>query len=197
MVVPSAPVVATPDPFADIADLDNELWRFSLSFYGRQDVSSACLVLQEELGVDVDVLLFAIFACVERGVTLDTQELAAIDDLVRDWRTEVVQVLRQIRKRLKSGALSSTSSAREELRNRVKADELKAEQIELAILAGWLDRQPPRRVDSPVNAHSIPLLVANYFASKNEAQHAPNVEDAVQKLTRAIGAGKAGQSFRT
>jgi uncharacterized protein (TIGR02444 family) len=191
MVVPSAPVVATPEPFADIAEPDNDLWHFALAFYGRQDVSSACLVLQDKLGVDVDILLFAIFAGVERGVTLDTQELAAIDGLVRGWRTEIVQALRQIRKRLKSGPFSS--SATEELRNRIKADEIKAEQIELAILAGWLERQPTRRVDSPVDAQSIPPMVARYFAGKAEALHAPDVADALQKLKRAISAGKAGR----
>src|SRR5258708_9156658 len=81
MVVPSAPVVATPEPFADIAEPDNDLWHFALAFYGRQDVSSACLVLQDQLGVDVDILLFAIFAGVERRVTLHTQDLAALDGL--------------------------------------------------------------------------------------------------------------------
>lgn len=197
MASPSTPVVATPDPFADIADPDNDLWRFALSFYVRQDVSSACLTLQEELGVDVNVLLFAIFACVERGVTFDMQELAAIDGLVRNWRTEIVQVLRQIRKRLKLGAFSSTSSVREDLRNRIKADEIRAEQIELAILVGSLDRQPTRSVDSPVDARGIPLLVVNYFAGNPRAQHAPHIDDALQKLVRAVGAGKAGQSVRT
>jgi uncharacterized protein (TIGR02444 family) len=192
MVVPSAPVVATPDPFADIAEPDNDLWHFALAFYGRQDVSSACLVLQDQLGVDIDILLFAIFAGVERGVALDMQELAAIDSLVRGWRTEIVQPLRQIRKRLKSGPFSS--SATEELRNRIKADEIKAEQIELAMLAGWLERQPPRRVDPPVDALGIPLLVARYFAGKTEALHARDVNDALRKLMQAIGAGNASRS---
>src|SRR5258708_10158259 len=134
MVVPSAPVVATPEPFADIAEPDNGRWDFALAFYGRQDGSSGCLVLQDQLGVDVDILLFAIFAGVERRVTLDTQELAAVDGLVQGWRTDIVQALRQIRKRLKSGPFSS--SATQDLRNRIKADEIKPQQIELARFAG-------------------------------------------------------------
>src|SRR5258708_13979093 len=186
MAAPSAPV-ATPDPFADIAEPDNDLWHFALSFYGREDVASACLVLQDQLGVDVNILLFAIFAGIERGITLDMQELAAIDGLVRGWRTDIVQVLRQIRKRLKSAPFSS--SATEELRNRIKADEIKAEQIELAMLAGWLERQPPRRVDPPIDALGILLLVARYFAGKTEPLHARAINTAFPKLRRAIGAG--------
>ncbi len=196
MVSPSAPIVRTPDPLADIPELDNDLWRFALSLYGREGVSSACLVLQEKLGVDVNILLFAIFARLERGVTLDTQELAAIDGLVRGWRTEIVQVLRQVRTRLKSAPFSS--SATEDLRNRIKADELRAEQIELVMLAGWLDRQPPRRADLLADAQSIPSLVARYFAAgKAGAQHTPDLEDALRKLARAIDDAEAGHSSRT
>src|SRR5260370_38832027 len=103
MVVPSAPVVATPEPFADIAEPDNDLWHFALAFYGRQDVSSACLVLHDQLGVGVDILLFAIFAGVERGVTRDTQELAPFDGLVRAWRSGPRQDLRRICEGRRSG----------------------------------------------------------------------------------------------
>src|SRR5258708_8827732 len=130
MVVPSAPVVATPEPFADIAEPDNDLWHFALAFYGRQDVSSACLVLQDQLGVDVDILLFAIFAGVERRVTLDTQELAAVDGLVQGWRTDIVQALRQIRKRLKPGPFSSPPT--EQFRNHIKAHPPKPAPLHLA-----------------------------------------------------------------
>jgi uncharacterized protein (TIGR02444 family) len=198
MASPSAPIVRTPDPPADIPELDNDLWRFALSFYGREGVSSACLVLQEKLGVDVNILLFVIFARLERGVTLDTQELAAIDGLVRGWRTEIVQVLRQVRTRLKSAPFSSSSSATEDLRNRIKADELSAEQIELVMLAGWLERQPPRRADLLADAQSIPSLVARYFAAgKAEAQHTPDLDDALRKLARAIDDAEAGHSSPT
>ena len=57
-------------------DLDNALWRFVLPFYSREGVSPACLVLQDKLGVYVNVLLFAIFAQVERGITLEVERHA-------------------------------------------------------------------------------------------------------------------------
>jgi len=40
-------------------DLDNALWRFVLPFYGRAGVSPACLTLQDKIGVDVNIVLFA------------------------------------------------------------------------------------------------------------------------------------------
>jgi hypothetical protein len=120
---------------ADAAGLNDDLWRFALSFYGRDGVSAACLALQQGLGIDVDM-----------------DELRTIDAIVRDWRTEIVQTLRQLRTRLKSGSSLAPSSATDGLRNQVKAMELEAERIELKVLADWLDRQPARAIGSAVEA---------------------------------------------
>jgi uncharacterized protein (TIGR02444 family) len=167
-------------------DLDNELWRFAYSFYSEQGVSPACLILQDKLGVDVDILLFAIFAQVKRGVLLDTNDLQAVDDIVRDWRGEIVQTLRRVRTRLKSGPGPAPSSVTEELRNRLKTAELEAEQIELAVLADWLDRQPPRRADV-VDANTAPLMVARYFQAQTaEKLFTPEVDDALRALSQVI-----------
>jgi uncharacterized protein (TIGR02444 family) len=136
----------------DAAGLNDDLWRFALSFYGRDGVSAACLALQQGLGIDVDILLFAVFAQVERGIAFDMDELRTIDAIVRDWRTEIVQTLRQLRTRLKSGSSLAPSSATDGLRNQVKAMELEAERIELKVLADWLDRQPARAIGSAVEA---------------------------------------------
>lgn len=167
-------------------DLDNELWRFACSFYSGQGVSPACLVLQNKLGVDVDILLFAIFAQVKRGILLDTDDLRMVDDIIRDWRAEIVQVLRRVRAGLKNGPHPAPSSVTEGLRSRIKAAELEAEQIELAVLADWLDRQPPRPVNV-VDAKTVPLMVARYFqAQPTERPFAPEVDDALRALSQAI-----------
>src|SRR5437588_1884595 len=133
----------SPGP-ADAPELDNEMWRFVGSFYAREGVSHACLALQDQLGVDVDILLFAIFAQVKRGILLDADDLASVDNLIRDWRSEIVQVLRRVRTRLKAGPAPAPSLVAEKLRNRIKAAELEAEQIELTVLADWLHRRTPR-----------------------------------------------------
>lgn|GEM_PF-277964 len=166
------------------ADLDNELWRFACSFYSEHGVSPACLILQDKLGIDVDILLFAIFAQVKRGILLDTNDLRIVDNIVRDWRGEIVQTLRRVRTRLKNGP--APSSVTEGLRNRLKAAELEAEQIELALLADWLDRQPPRPANV-VDAMAVPLTVARYFqAQTSEKPFAPEVDRALRALSHAI-----------
>ena len=170
---------------ADAPELDNELWRFVGSLYAREGVSHACLTLQDQLGVDVDILLFAIFAQVKRGILLDTDDLASVDNLIRDWRSEIVQVLRRVRTRLKAGPAPAPSAATETLRNRIEAAELEAEQIELAMLADWLDRQPPRPTNAAGAARAV-LTVARYFQTRSpEGPLAPEVENALRILAQA------------
>lgn len=167
-------------------DLDNPLWRFVLPFYGRDGVSRACLTLQDKLGVDVNILLFAIFAQVERSIMIDASDLAVLDALVRDWRDEIIQPLRRVRIRLKSGPAPAPSPTTDRLRNRIKAAELETEQIELAVLADWLDRQPPRPTKRIDEAKDIPLMVARYFQRQPADTFAPEVDAALDALSRAI-----------
>jgi uncharacterized protein (TIGR02444 family) len=175
----------SPDPAtqADALNLDGELWRFAYAFYGGKGVSPACLALQEALGIDVNFVLFGAYALVERDFLLNANDLGTIDNLVRDWRSDIVHNLRRLRTRLRTGPVPAPSPATEPLRNRIKAAEIDAEQIELAVLADWLDRQPPRPAGS-ADAKSIPLRVARHFAP--DAQFTPEVVAALDTLAQAI-----------
>jgi uncharacterized protein (TIGR02444 family) len=177
-------------PAATAAELDNALWRFACAFYARDGVAPACLALQESLNVDVNILLFAIYARLARGIALDARDLGVVDGLVRDWRGEIIQPLRKLRTRLKGGPAPAPSAASDRLRNRIKAAELEAEQIELALLSGWLERQPPRPAAStePIDAASVPLMVARYFGARVDGAFPHEAEDALAVLSRAVRA---------
>ena len=75
----------------------NPFWRFSLAFYELPGVAPACLALQDEQGVDVNLLLYACFAA-DRGIGLSAAELGAVDELVADWRERIVRPLRELRR---------------------------------------------------------------------------------------------------
>jgi uncharacterized protein (TIGR02444 family) len=115
------------------ADARQGLWDFALRLYGAPDVGDACLVLQDESGVDVPVLLFSAWLT-KNSVALSQADIARIDGLVLDWRSEVVKPLRAIRRRLKSGPHPAPARETETLRNGVKGVELSSEKIELAVL---------------------------------------------------------------
>src|SRR5690242_6327161 len=83
--------------------LDGPHWSFALRLYGRPGVSGACLALQDRLGVDVNVLLFALFAAADAGKAIDENDVAEMDRAVSAWRADVIFPLRALRRRLKEG----------------------------------------------------------------------------------------------
>jgi len=103
----------------------NAFWAFSLDFYAQPGVMPACLALQDQHGVDVNLALL----CCWVGEPLDAAALAEADALVAEWRTQVVQPLRAVRRWLKGHD--------DALRTEVAAQELAAEQREQAMLFAW------------------------------------------------------------
>ena len=82
-------------------DLDAEgpQWSFAVELYARPAVSEACLALQDRLGGDVCLLLFALFIAREHQIGLADGDLASLDAAVADWRREVIEPLRSVRRR--------------------------------------------------------------------------------------------------
>ena len=111
---------------ADPSSRDSAFWRFSLRFYALPDVAPACLALQDEANVDVNLMLFLLFLA-ENGRAITRDDVARLDESIAPWRTGVVEPLRAIRRRLKSGIGEMPS---EGLRNMVKKIELEAERLE-------------------------------------------------------------------
>jgi uncharacterized protein (TIGR02444 family) len=155
-------MAGTPNP-PDDPQTETELWGFAISFYDKDGIAAACLDLQDFAGVDVTLLIFAVFAASHLSVVLEADELAAADCAVRAWRAEIVEPLRRLRRHLKTGPRPAPCSQTERLRDGLKVLELQAEQIEFAILASWLGSVSRRRSEA-AEAASIPELVMRHFA---------------------------------
>jgi uncharacterized protein (TIGR02444 family) len=108
---------------------DSAFWRFSLRFYALPDVAPACLALQDEAGVDVNLLLLLLFLA-EKGRAVSRDDVARLDAAIAPWRGDVVEPLRALRRRLKTGVGDFPPGASEGLRNMVKKVELEAERLE-------------------------------------------------------------------
>ena len=111
---------------------DNEFWRFSLAVYKPADVAAECLALQKAAGLDVNLLLFCAWLGT-RGIVLNRSDLEAASRVVAAWHNSVVRPLRGVRRHIKT----QYGDAFEELRSRVKDDELRAEQTEQAMLFAY------------------------------------------------------------
>ena len=127
------------------ADLEVESWEFALRIYARPRVADACLKLQNEAGVDVMMLLFAAFVALRRQVLLTKLEIRDLDEACRPWREQIVQPLRAMRGRLKSGPLPAPGSETEPFRSTIKAAELVAERLQNRLLTERLPPRPPER----------------------------------------------------
>jgi uncharacterized protein (TIGR02444 family) len=110
----------------------NPFWEFSLATYARPGVAEACLDLQDRRGLDVNLLLFCLWAghC---GHRLSTGELAALEAAAAPWRDSVVRPLRGVRRWLKQPADAGDAAAAA-LRREVQRLELAAERREQDLL---------------------------------------------------------------
>ena len=112
---------------------DNPFWRFSVAVYAGPGVAAECLVLQTALGIDVNVLLFVAWIGAAKGVILDDQSIETIEARVCDWNESVVRGLRTVRQNMKL-LPEMASKPSDNLRKDIAALELRAEQIEQALL---------------------------------------------------------------
>jgi uncharacterized protein (TIGR02444 family) len=115
-----------------------------LQLYGKPGVAQACIALQDGLGLDVNLLLFCCWhgrAWRKLGEEDIRRAIAAVDG----WQREVVQPLRAVRRRLKTGVPPITTGECEALRRKVNDLELEGERIAQAALEALPEPPAARR----------------------------------------------------
>ncbi len=147
----------------------SDFWRFSLALYAQPAVPPACLRLQDGHGLDVNLLLFCLYAG-SRGRRLDAGELAALDARVAAWRAQVVQPLRAMRRWLKTADLDP-ALAPAELRPRVQALELAAEHRQQLALAAAVAVDPGGAADPAASLANLQAYAAVAGAALDAAAH--------------------------
>lgn len=103
---------------------EDSLWRFSLAVYGQPGMDAVCLDIQDRLGADVNLLLFALWAGAVCGVRLPKAERMRLSAEAAAWQRDVVAPLRGVRRHLKGVA------GAEAFRQSVKDAELESERLE-------------------------------------------------------------------
>jgi uncharacterized protein (TIGR02444 family) len=156
-------------------------WAFLTDFYGREGVSQACLVLQDEAGLDVVEMLMLIYADLALGKSLSSGEIAALRAAMSSWRQDVVLPLRALRRTLKPPREDITDHAKEQLRTQIKKAELMAERLQVDFAAKWLEHA----------TGGGPALVATLSALIPERGHHSAVEKALAHIIAVAQAGRA------
>lgn len=183
-------------------------WPFSLQVYGRPGVAVACLALQDDLGLDVNVLLLGLLAALVKRRALRPAEIAGADDHIQHWRRQVVHPLRRLRRQLKPGIAPVPVAQSASLREQIKKLELEAEYLQQSVLAQWLDTLPPhtgeREADAGPDLTFVAAEIVHYYHHHPEkagerrlsaaqiADYAEQVALAARDYGNSLGPNKIG-----
>jgi uncharacterized protein (TIGR02444 family) len=130
-------------------------WRFSLAFYREEGVAEACIVLQEQSSVDVNLLLYLLWQARSHRAFSAT-EIEWIEHRIAPWRSATVVPLRAVRRSLKHPPELVDAASAEAFRTRIKAVELEAERLQQESMYR-LELPPGQRAASPAEAARISL----------------------------------------
>jgi uncharacterized protein (TIGR02444 family) len=111
------------------ASQTSPFWTFSLGYYRGAGVSEACLELQDNCGVDVNVVLFLLWLASQKR-TLAADQVKLVADKVRRWQIDVIGPIRALRRMLKSDAPLLDKGSAELFRTKIKAIELESERLQ-------------------------------------------------------------------
>jgi uncharacterized protein (TIGR02444 family) len=168
------------------SDLDAESWAFALRFYGKPGMMDACLRFQEEAGVDVMLLLIAMFAATKLRLVLSSDQVRELDAVCRPWREQIVTPLRAVRRTLKVGPLPAPDEASEALRSQIKANELAAERLQNCLLVDHLPLDLPRR--ESVTAEDLRAVLRSVATLALEGEDKSLGQDLQSSMDAIVGA---------
>jgi uncharacterized protein (TIGR02444 family) len=122
-----------------MSNSSQNFWEFSLDLYNCAEVSAACLDLQNQHGIDVNLLLLCCWYGAQVGELSETSLNQALA-YSNQWAENVVKPLRQTRVWMKSNMPNDQNQQMDfqEVRNEIKAVELRAEkhqQVMLEVIA--------------------------------------------------------------
>jgi len=146
--------------------MGSPFWNFSLAVYGAGAVQDECLNLQDQFGLDVNLVLLCAFLGAVHGVALTFDDIASARQEVQQWHEHVVRPLRATRRYLKTVELHDAQEAMAamQLRAQVKAAELESERIEQMMLERWAEARlatwPHGKSSDAVTANLQTLLAA-------------------------------------
>jgi len=112
-------------------------WNFSLEVYGGDGVARACIALQDRHRADANFLLFCCWLGASGRGAIAPERLRGLIARVDPWQRQIVEQLRQVRRKLAAGEGLPDMPAQERraLRRRLADAEIEAEHAEQLMLA--------------------------------------------------------------
>lgn len=153
------------------AQWDDPLWRYAVGLYSQPECAELCLQLQDEYGLSINRLLFALWlADQQRGYPAE-----ALLQEADQWQREQLKPLRELRYSLRGQTESNNEERCYEL---LKQAELAAEKVEL-------ERLQQCMIDCPETGLMEELALENIYSAL-PADVAP-VDDLRLRLLQLAG----------
>ena len=149
--------------------MSEAFWDFSIRTYRSDGVPEACLHLQDERGVDVNMLLF----CCWFGLTRGQQQAESFQQVLGfsdNWAQQVVRPLRKVRTWMKLDGCHHPRMDTEscmDFREKVKGIELSAEKMQQHVLESIIASIPARVSTSTEQLEAVVGNINQYFSSAN------------------------------
>ena len=153
-------------------------WDFSLAIYSGPGVADACIALQDEFAVDVNILLYLFFRAAN-GVRLSAADVTWLDQNVVAWRNQIVKPLRHVRRELKRMDALDDFDGAADLREQIKSVELEAERLQ---------QQALERLGSTLSgqADNVSNALETNYRHYGEFLGCELPRDALQTLSRQV-----------
>lgn len=113
-----------------MSDAQPPIWDFVLGYYRQQGVSEGAITLQDQLGLDVNMVLFLMWLAGSKRV-LSEADIKKTIDAAKGWQHQVVVPIRGVRRLLKENAPLVEQEAALAYRKKVQALEIEGEQLQL------------------------------------------------------------------
>lgn len=140
----------------------DDFWRYSARLYGKPGISEKCLRLQDDAGIDINLMLFCCWIGFRAGKTLHTEEIRALLEVTRDWREGAIKPIRRLRRELKG--LTARTEGSGFVYDAIKHCELDAEKVKQRLLiraAGTIEIIGAEPIDA---AETALANIERYFA---------------------------------
>lgn len=149
--------------------MSESFWDFSVRSYRIENVADACLSLQDERRVDVNMLLYCCWFGVTRGQQ-QTEFFQNVFEFSETWAVQVVRPLRYVRTWLKLEGCPDPRMPTEtcmEFREKVKGVEFNAEKIQQDVLQSLTESITEKDLALSDQLVAIAKNIHQYFATVN------------------------------
>lgn len=154
--------------------MPNLFWDFTIRTYERDGVPAACLALQENCEVDVNMVLFCCWTGELGAGQLDIQEIRTALGAINGWQCEIVRGLRTVRNQLKTGFQGFNDVTVQTFRQNILNLELEAERMEQDRLLEAITLTSNPNVSAEQKVFDTTINLANYFKLSGSIVHKKN-----------------------